>query len=187
VEAITPEIVRMAAGEAGALGTGGMRTKLEAASKAAAAGIGTALFCGRDDDTVAALAQGILHGTYIEPHGDRLLARKLWLRNAPTGLHSVRVDAGAAQALGTRGASLLPGGVTTVEGEFGRGDLIEVLFATDEGTRVLARGLVQYNSTDLRRIVGRHSRDIESILGFRYGESVIHRDDLVVLPQEGAA
>ena len=145
VAAITPEIVRMAAGEAGTLGTGGMRTKLEAASKAAAAGIGTALFCGRDADTVAALAQGILRGTYIEPHGDRLLARKLWLRHAPTGLQGVRIDAGAAQALSARGASLLPGGVIAVEGEFGRGDLIEVLAAGDPGARALARGLVQYN------------------------------------------
>jgi glutamate 5-kinase len=187
VEAITPAIVRMAAGEAGTLGTGGMRTKLEAASKAASAGIGTALFCGRDAGTVTALAQGTLHGTYIEPHGDRLLARKLWLRHAPTALQGVRVDAGAVQALGSRGASLLPGGVVAVEGEFGRGDLIEVLLAGDANGRVLARGLVQYNSTDLRRIVGHHSREIEAILGFRYGESVIHRDDLVVLPQEGAA
>lgn len=187
VEAITPEIVQMAAGEAGALGTGGMRTKLEAASKAAAAGIATALFCGRDADTVDALAHGRLRGTFIAPHGDRLLARKLWLRHAPTGLHGVRVDLGAAQALGARGASLLPGGVVAVEGEFGRGDLIEVRLDGDAGGRVRARGLVQYSSTDLRRIVGCHSRKIESILGYRYGEAVIHRDDLVILPQEDAA
>ncbi|MCI4567350.1 glutamate 5-kinase [Lysobacter sp. CFH 32150] len=182
VAAITPDIVRMAAGDAGTLGTGGMRTKLEAASKAAAAGIATALFCGRDADTVAALAQNRLRGTFIDAHGDRLLARKLWMRHAPPGLHGVRVDAGAAQALDTRGASLLPGGVVAVEGEFGRGDLVEIRLAGDAGARVLARGLVQYNSADLRRIVGRHSREIESILGYRYGEAVIHRDDLVVLP-----
>lgn len=187
VDAITAETHRMAAGDAGAMGTGGMRTKLEAASKAAAAGIGTALFCGRDADTVAALSRGTLRGTWIAAHGDRLLARKLWMRHAPAGLHGVEVDAGAAQALGVRGASLLPGGVVDVKGEFGRGDLIEVRLAGDATARVLARGLVQYNATDLRRIVGRHSRDIESILGYRYAESVIHRDDLVVLPQEDAA
>jgi glutamate 5-kinase len=184
VAAITPAILRMADGDAGALGTGGMRTKLEAASKAAAAGIGTALFCGRDADTLTALADGKLHGTFVEPHGDRLLARKQWLRNAPTGLHGLRVDAGAAQALGQRGASLLPGGVVAVEGEFGRGDLVEVRLAGDSGSGVVARGLVQYNSVDLQRIVGRHSRDIEGILGYRYSEAVIHRDDLVVLPQD---
>lgn len=183
VAAITPDIIRMAAGDAGALGTGGMRTKLEAASKAAAAGIATALFCGRDADTVAALARDKLHGTFIDAHGDRLLARKLWMRHAPAGLHGIRVDAGAAQALGRRGASLLPGGVVAVEGEFGRGDLVEIRLVGDASARVLARGLVQYNSADLRRIVGRHSREIESILGYRYGEAVVHRDDLVVLPQ----
>ncbi|QNP40465.1 glutamate 5-kinase [Lysobacter solisilvae (ex Woo and Kim 2020)] len=187
VERITPEIVKMAAGEAGTLGTGGMRTKLEAAGKAAAAGIDTLLFCGRDGDVVAALAEGRLHGTCIRAHGDRLLARKLWLRNAPAGLHGVRVDAGAAQALGARGASLLPGGVVAVEGEFGRGDLIEVRLAGDTGDTVLARGLAQYNATDLRRIAGRHSRDIETILGYRYGEAVIHRDDLVLLPMDARA
>ena len=130
---------------------------------------------------------GKLHGTYVEPHGDRLLARKQWLRNAPTGLHGVRVDAGAAQALGSRGASLLPGGIVAVEGEFGRGDLIEVRLSGDAGSRVIARGLVQYNSADLQRIAGRHSGEIETILGYRYGEAVIHRDDLVVLPREGVA
>ncbi|MFC5578357.1 glutamate 5-kinase [Lysobacter niabensis] len=187
VSAITPAITRMAEGDAGALGTGGMRTKLEAAGKAAAASIATVLFCGRDAGTVAALAEGRLYGTLIDAHGDRLIARKLWLRHAPTGLHAVRVDAGAARALGTQGASLLPGGVVAVEGEFGRGDLVEIRLDGDAGHRVIARGLVQYNSTDLRRIVGRHSRDIESILGYRYGEAVIHRDDLVVLPQEAMA
>ena len=184
VDAITSDIVRMAAGEAGALGTGGMRTKLEAASKAAAASIGTVLFCGRDAQTVTALANDRLHGTFIDAHGDRLIARKLWLRHAPPGLHALRVDAGAARALAAQGASLLPGGVVAVEGEFGRGDLVEI---RAEGDHVIARGLAQYNSADLRRIAGRHSRDIESILGYRYGEAVIHRDDLVLLPQDRAA
>lgn len=186
VAAITAAIARMATGDAGSIGTGGMRTKLEAASKAAAAGIATALFCGRDADTVAALAEGRLHGSFVEAHGDRLLARKQWLRNAPTGLHGLRVDAGAAAALAQRGASLLPGGVVAVEGEFGRGDLIEVRLAGEPGAGLLARGLAQYSSADLQRIAGRHSREIEAILGYRYSESVIHRDDLVVLPQEAS-
>ncbi len=187
IQAITPAVLRMAQGDAGALGTGGMRTKLEAASKAAAAGIGTALFCGRDADTVQSLAQGILHGSFVEAHGDRLLARKQWLRNAPAGLHGLRVDEGAARALVERGASLLPGGVVAVEGEFGRGDLVELRIAGSSNGQVLARGLAQYGSTDMQRIAGRHSRDIEGILGYRYGEAVIHRDDLVVLPQESSA
>ena len=187
IKAITPAVLRMAQGDAGALGTGGMRTKLEAASKAAAAGIGTALFCGRDADTVHSLSQGILHGSFVEPHGDRLLARKQWLRNAPAGLHGLRVDAGAARALVERGASLLPGGVVSVEGEFGRGDLIELRIAGSDFGEVLARGLAQYGSADMQRIAGRHSRDIEGILGYRYGEVVVHRDDLVVLVQDSSS
>lgn len=178
VEAITPEVMAMAAGAPGELGTGGMRTKLEAAGKAAAAGIATGLFCGRDPAAVAALEKGELIGTLIPAHGDRLLARKLWLRHAPASGGRLQVDAGATAALVGRGASLLPGGVTAVEGEFSRGDLVDVV---DQGGRTIARGLVAYRSEDLRRIIGRHSREIETILGFRYGESVLHRDDLVVL------
>jgi len=178
IEAITPEVLAMA-GAPGALGTGGMRTKLEAAAKAAAAGIGTALFCGRDAECVEALARDELRGTWIAAHGDRLLARKLWLRHAPASGGVLRIDAGAVAALGRRGASLLPGGVAAVEGRFGRGDLVEVISSEDGVT--VARGLVAYNSDDLTRIRGRRSSEIESILGYRYGESVIHRDDLVLL------
>ncbi|HBK56946.1 MAG TPA: glutamate 5-kinase [Xanthomonadales bacterium] len=189
VAAVTPEIMALAAPEAGRLGTGGMRTKLEAASKAAAAGIATALFSGRDPVTVAALEQGRLRGTLIPVHGDRLLARKLWLRHAPAGTGVVRVDAGAETAMRLRGASLLPGGIVSVQGEFSRGDLVDVLpmEGADGRATVLARGLVQYGAADLRRIVGRHSSEIESVLGFRYGEAVIHRDDLVLLGQASAA
>ena len=175
VDAVTPEVLAMA-GDAGALGTGGMRTKLEAASKAGAAGIATALFCGRDAATVAALGQGVLHGTSIAAHGNRLRARKQWLRHAPAS-GVVQVDAGAASAL-LRGASLLPGGVRGVQGDFRRGDLIEIRDAQD---LLLARGLAQYNAAESTRIAGRHSRDIESILGYRYDEAMVHRDDLVLL------
>ena len=183
VEAIMPQVLAMA-GDAGALGTGGMRTKLEAAAKAASAGIATALFCGRDAATVAALAQGSLHGTFIAAHGSRISARKQWLRHAPAA-GAIEVDEGAQAAL-LRGASLLPGGVRAVEGDYRRGDVIEV--RASDGTP-LARGQAQYNAGESARIAGRHSREIEAILGFRYDEAMIHRDDLVLLqaidiPQE---
>lgn len=175
IGAVTPAVLAMAGG-AGALGTGGMRTKLEAASKAAAAGIATALFCGRDADTVAALGRGILHGTLVAAQGTRISARKQWLRHAPSA-GALRVDAGARAAL-LRGASLLPGGVRAVVGEFRRGDVVDVL---GEDGQPLARGQAQYNAVEAGRIAGRHSRDIESILGFRYDEALVHRDDLVLL------
>ncbi|ALN57196.1 glutamate 5-kinase [Lysobacter enzymogenes] len=178
VAAVTPELLLAASGGAGALGTGGMRTKLEAAAKAATAGVATALFCGRDNDVVEALARDTLHGTLVSAQNDRLRARKQWLRHAPAS-GGLRIDAGAANALRVRGASLLPGGVVAVEGEFRRGDVVELRVA--EGGEAVGRGLVQYNSAELGRIKGRHSRDIEAVLGFRYGESVVHRDDLVML------
>ena len=180
VESVTPGVLAMAGG-AGALGTGGMRTKLEAASKASAAGIATALFCGRDAATVDALGEGILHGTFIAAHGSPISARKQWLRHAPTS-GVIDVDDGAKAAL-MRGASLLPGGVRRVEGDFRRGDVIDV---RADG-QVLARGQAQYNAGEGARIAGRHSRDIEAILGFRYDEAMIHRDDLVLLHQADAS
>ena len=93
----------------------------------------------------------------------------------------VDVDAGACAAL-LRGASLLPGGVRGVTGEFRRGDVIEVRAA--DGT-VLARGQAQYSARDGARIAGRHSREIEAVLGFHYDEAMIHRDDLVLLHAAG--
>lgn len=181
---ITPDIMRMAQGGAGLLGTGGMYTKLEAATKAAAAGIATALFCGHDAQTISALGEDRLHGTFIPAHGDRLVARKMWLRHTPPSGGVIRVDAGAAQALSKRGASLLPGGVVAVEGDFSRSAMVDVLPAT--GQRRLARGLVQYQSSDLERIAGHHSCEIKPMLGFNNGHSVIRRDDMVLLSDAAA-
>lgn len=185
VEHITHDVMLMAQGGAGSLGTGGMYTKLEAATKTAAAGIDTALFCGHDADIISALADDRLHGTFIPAHGERLVARKMWLRHTPPSGGAIRVDAGAAEALSEQGASLLSGGVISVEGDFNRSAMVDVLPA--EGYRRLARGLVQYQSTDVQRIAGRHSSEIESILGFRNCQTVIRREDMVLLTPASAA
>jgi glutamate 5-kinase len=181
VEALTPEFFAMAGDAGSSAGTGGMRTKLEAAAKAAAAGIETFLFNGTRAETVRALANDRFHGTRFRPAQNRVAARKYWLRNVPLEAGGVIVDAGAARAMGEKGASLLPGGVVTAEGDFRRGDMVEVRLRDDNGEHRIARGVCQYSAVDIRRIAGRHSRDIESILGYNYGENVIHRDDLVLL------
>lgn len=181
VEALTPEFFAMAGGSGSAVGTGGMRTKLEAAARAGAAGIETFLFDGTNAATVQALTQGRLHGTRFRPARNRLAARKYWLRNAPVEAGRIVVDAGAARAMQEKGASLLPGGVLAAEGDFRRGDMIEVALSEDAGERCIARGISQYSAPDVRLIARRHSRDIEGILGYNYGENVIHRDDLVLL------
>lgn len=181
VEALTPEFFAMAGDAGSSAGTGGMRTKLEAAAKAAAAGIETFLFNGTRAEAVRALAQGQFSGTRFRPSQNRVAARKYWLRNVPLEAGGVIVDAGAARAMAEKGASLLPGGVIAAEGDFRRGDMVEVRLRDESGDRNIARGVSQYSAVDIRRIARRHSRDIESVLGYNYGENVIHRDDLVLL------
>ncbi len=186
VAAVTAEILAMA-GDAGSVhGTGGMLTKLQAATKAANAGIGTVLFNGADAQTVALLGEGRFRGTHFAASGTRLAARKYWLRHAPGASGAIRIDAGAARAL-LAGKSLLPGGVVGVTGEFARGDIVDIetvdIGLAGDAARVVARGLTQYNANEIRRLAGRQSREIEAILGFSYGDTVVRRDDLVTLEE----
>ncbi|NCT71892.1 MAG: glutamate 5-kinase [Xanthomonadaceae bacterium] len=181
VEALTPAFFAMAGGAGSGVGTGGMHTKLEAAAKAAAAGIETFLFNGTQAATLSALSRGALLGTRFRPAQNRLAARKYWLRSVPVEAGAIVVDAGAANAMGQKGASLLPGGVATAEGDFRRGDMVELVLRDEAGDRRIARGVSQYSAVDICRIARRHSREIEAILGYTYGENVVHRDDLVLL------
>lgn len=178
VETLTADVLAMAGGSGSTVGTGGMRTKLEAAIKAAAAGIPTALFSGREAATVDALAQGVLRGTLVAAGRSRMQARKYWLRHAPAAGGCIRVDVGAVRALAGGRASLLPGGMVEIHGDFHRGDLVEIV---DVDGMPVARGLCQYGAGEARRLVGRHSREIEQALGYSYGAEVVHRDDLVTL------
>ncbi|WP_409476690.1 glutamate 5-kinase [Stenotrophomonas sp. Y-13] len=182
VAELNAAVMAMAGGSGSAVGTGGMLTKLQAAAKAGAAGIDTFLFNGRSGEVVRGLAQGRLRGTRLHAGRSRIAARKYWLRHAPVEPGAILVDAGAARALRENGASLLPGGVVDALGEFRRGDMIEVRVDGEGGASCVARGISQYSALDLRRIGRRHTREIEAILGYTYGDNVIHRDDLVLLP-----
>lgn len=178
---LTAEVLAMAGGSGSAVGTGGMHTKLQAAAKAGAAGIDTFLFNGRDGEVVRGLAQGRLRGTRLHAGQSRIAARKYWLRHAPLEPGAIVIDAGAARALREKGASLLPGGVMSAEGEFRRGDMVEVRLFEPGGQQRIARGVSQYSAVDIRRISQHHTREIETILGYNYGDNVIHRDDMVLL------
>ena len=180
VDAITADVLAMAGDAGSAHGTGGMRTQLEAAQKAASAGIATVLFNGSDAASLGLLARGSFRGTQFGAPQTRLAARKYWLRHAPGASGTIRIDAGAARAL-LGGKSLLPGGIVGVDGEFARGDIVELACVENGHARPVARGLTQYNSGEVRRLAGRHTRDIESILGFSYGDTIVRRDDLVAL------
>ena len=183
VPKVTAEVLAMAGGSGSAVGTGGMRTKLEAAAKASSAGIATVIFDGREAATIVALQRGQLHGTLIVAAGTRAQARKHWLRHAPVANGAIVVDAGAARALARGTASLLPGGITGADGEFHRGDLIEI---RDGGGQVVARGITQYSAAEIRRLAGRHSRDIDAALGYSYGDEVVHRDDMATVSEQAA-
>ena len=175
VDAITPEIEAMAGETAGDDGSGGMITKIEAARVAMQAGCRMVIFGGRDLHPLRRLIDGE-RATWFLPQSEPQTARKRWIAGSLNPVGTILVDDGAAGAL-SRGKSLLPAGVTHVEGAFQRGDPVVVKRA--DGTE-LARGLVAYDSADASRIVGRRSDEIEGILSYRGREEMIHRDDLVV-------
>jgi glutamate 5-kinase len=153
----------------GTFGSGGVATKVAAARMAAWSGIPTVIASAFDDDVVARAISGAEVGTWVEPRESGLSARKLWIAFGSPSEGSVSVDDGASQALCDAGKSLLPVGVTGVEGRFGEGAAVEV---THDG-RLIAKGLVAMSAEEIGRVRGSHS----SVAG---GE-VIHRDDLVVL------
>ncbi|MGH8112557.1 MAG: glutamate 5-kinase [Rhodanobacteraceae bacterium] len=180
VRALTPAVLAMATGTASTFGTGGMRSKLDAAQKAAAAGIDTILFNGRDPEVAELLIRGKLRGTRVYSPCSRRRARTHWLLHAPASSGGIRIDAGAARALRNGGASLLPTGVIGVEGAFQRGDVVEI--AVVDEPLPIARGITQYGASELRLICGCHSGAIRDRLGYTYGSAVVHRNDLVTRP-----
>jgi len=177
VQAVTEDIERLVFD--GGAGVGGMATKLQAAQKAAAAGIPMIIGSGREEGVLARVLAGETVGTYFAPRADRLTARKHWIAFAVSPQGRLAVDAGALSALTQRGKSLLPSGLVAVEGEFAAGDVVTV---TDEsGRREFARGLVNFEAGELRRIRGAKTREIEGRLGYKALDEVIHRDNLVLL------
>lgn len=173
-----PEAVWQAAGlPANGLGTGGMLTKLQAADLARRSGACVVIARGGDPDVLLRLAAGELFGTRFLPTASAVESRKRYILAGGRANGRLLVDEGAAQAL-QQGKSLLPVGVSRVEGSFERGDPVAIV---DPGGREIARGLASYASGDLARLCGVHSEDIERILGFAYGDEVIHRNHMVLL------
>ncbi|MBM3538976.1 MAG: glutamate 5-kinase [Alphaproteobacteria bacterium] len=175
VDEITPEIEAMAGDAATGFSHGGMVTKIIAAKIALSAGCRMIIALGKPEHPIAAIEKGGVC-TWFVPSAEPRTARKRWIAGSLKPAGSLRVDAGALAAL-AGGKSLLPAGVTRVEGSFERGDLVVVL--GPNGVEV-ARGLVAYSSADAARIKGHKSREIETLLGYRGRDEMIHRDDLVL-------
>jgi glutamate 5-kinase len=173
-----PELERMAGGAGSSVGTGGMLTKILAAKRAARSGAHTLIASGREQNVLLRLAQGELIGTQLIAEEATLAARKQWMADHLQMRGRLVLDEGAAKALAAGGKSLLPVGVKAVQGEFERG---EVIACVDGEGREIARGLVNYSAAEARRIAGKPSTEIETLLGYVDGPELIHRDNLVRL------
>ena len=175
VEKVTPEIEAMAGGPATELSRGGMRTKIEAARIATSAGTHMIIADGRVAHPIARVAEGSRCTWFLTP-SNPIAARKIWIGGSLELKGAVYVDAGAAAAL-LRGKSLLPAGVTRVEGVFSRGDCVAIV---DERGAEIGRGLVAFDALRAEKIRGRNSRDIAHLLGATGRAEMIHRDDMTL-------
>ena len=151
---------------------------MAAAQKAAASGIPMVIASGRQPGALARLLAGEAVGTYFAPKASRLTARKRWIAFAVPPQGRLTVDAGARRALSEQNKSLLPSGVVDVEGDFAAGEIVAIVTA---GGKEFARGLVNFDATECRKIRGAKTREIEERLGYRSFDEVVHRDNLVVL------
>jgi glutamate 5-kinase len=177
VERITAEIESMAGGAGTLLGTGGMATKIKAAKRAALYGVGTVILNGRTPGALTRLFDGEDLGTYFLPGSNRMAAKKHWIAFTKKPRGKIFVDDGAKKALVEGGKSLLPSGVNGVEGGFDRGDAVRLCDGQGEE---FAKGIINYALPELLRIMGKKTAEIEEILGYKYGDEVVHRDNLVL-------
>lgn len=166
------------AGDGGALGRGGMFTKVRAARLAARSGARTVILGGRTEQALIRLFAGENLGTLLLPDDEPITARKRWLAGHLQEKGVLVLDSGASQAVQLQGKSLLPVGVKEVRGRFARGELV---VCVDETEQRLAKGLINYSSNEARLLAGQPSNQIERILGYVEATELIHRDNLVVI------
>jgi glutamate 5-kinase len=176
ISAISPDLEKMAGG-GGALGRGGMLTKVRAARMAARSGTDTLIAHGKLTEVITRLAGGEIIGTWLQSGQVPLAARKRWLAGLVRSSGTLVLDDGAVRVLSNSGRSLLPVGVSAAVGNFDRGDMV---ICTDSAGREIARGLVNYSALEARKIIGHNSDKIEELLGYQGEPEIIHRDNLVL-------
>ncbi|MET0851197.1 MAG: glutamate 5-kinase [Candidatus Rokuibacteriota bacterium] len=178
VEAVTGDLQRLVYEGSSNVSVGGMGTKLEAAAKTTTSGIPLVIASGEEPRVLQRLLRGEDLGTHFLPREDRLKARKRWIAFAVPLQGRLTVDAGAARALTERATSLLPSGLVDVDGDFPAGAVVGV---ADPAGAEFARGLVNYDAGELRRLRGVKTREIEATIGYKGLDEVIHRDNLAIL------
>lgn len=177
VEKITGDIEAMAGGSTSSLGTGGMVTKIQAAKRASLFGVSTAIVNGRTPGILLQLLRGEDVGTLFLPSAHKMAAKKHWIAFTKKANGKLFLDQGAVEAILSQGKSLLPSGIKQVEGRFNRGDSVSIC---DVWGNEIARGVSDYAQGEILRIMGQKSSRIEEILGYKYHEEVIHRDNMVI-------
>ncbi|MGC9196469.1 MAG: glutamate 5-kinase [Syntrophobacteraceae bacterium] len=182
VNRIDRAILACAAPESGEVGTGGMLSKVNAARKCLALGIPMIIAPGKQRDVLLRLFDGQELGTMFVPKERSWSGKKVWLANLPKPSGEITLDEGAVDALVARGRSLLPIGIREVRGVFGIGAPVRCI---DKSGNLIGIGLTNYKSTEIENIKGRHSDEIESLIGYKHSDEVIHRDNFV-LTCEGA-
>ncbi|MFW2331273.1 MAG: glutamate 5-kinase [Nitrospinota bacterium] len=181
VKEIDDKIEGIAADSSSRSGLGGMKSKVIAAKEASRFGAATVIIKGRREGAIEDLL--IKHnfdagGTFFFPHEDRLSSKKHWIEFTLPSRGEITVDEGAKEALTNSGKSLLALGIKTVIGEFGTGEAVNI---SDSRGVVFAKGLVNYNSAEIAKIQGKHSNKIETVLGYKFYDEVIHRNDMVLM------
>jgi len=177
VERVTPSIEAMGGKSQGSLGTGGMTTKLKAAKKAALSGVGTLVVNGRTPDILSRVFAGEDVGTYFLPAQSKLTAKKHWIAFSKKPRGKLLVDDGGRRAVVEDGKSLLPSGICGVVGGFDRGDAVRLC---DRDGSEFARGVISYSLAETLQIMGKQSQEIEQVLGYKYRDEVVDRDNLVL-------
>lgn len=177
VTVVDNDLEKMAAGTKGNTTTGGMVTKVEAIKKVSAFGVPSIIADGGAEEVLLKIFECENTGTFVLPSKDKLSARKHWIVFNLQTMGEIVVDEGAKVALVQKGKSLLPSGIKEVRGKFGIGDT--VLCRDMQGSEI-AKGITSYNSVEIKKIAGVKTFKIESILGYKYSDEVIHRDDLVI-------
>ena len=181
IERITPSVEALGGDSRSSLGTGGMSTKLKAAKKAALSGVGTLIVNGRSKHVLARVFDGEDLGTYVLPAQSKLTAKKHWIAFSKKPRGKLLIDEGGQTALLKGGKSLLPSGVCGVEGGFERGDAVRLC---DRDGNEFARGVISYSLTEVLQIMGKQCHEIETILGYKYRDEIVGRDDLVLTVEE---